>query len=610
MSKSSTRSAARSKRTRRRTETEASVHRGSLELDEKYRPYFWAVVIGLFAVYMAVLYYGHQAVPNSDFPAFYQTGRSILSFELPSSFKRLPGLGVLQVLLSYLMPGRHPGLTAGWTLNAVLYVATGVLLVGVGKKVIGRASAWFALLVLINPAMVQWMRHPIAEMALVFFIVLTFFLLLRPTRWAYVPAMLTALVRYEGAILILLCFCVDIVLSRGWKNRVLAFVRAGLAALPLALWMLGMILSRPAGSAVGGLPYLRNYDVDREMVIGKFAGYVWNNGVGSLFVLSAQESLQALAVISKAALAIALVLAAVFCIIRKQWRVMLLLGFFGIFFVLHATRTYTLPRYGVPAIWVTILLAWYGLKSVWDYLVEKQLVPVPARVFLQVGILVIAGLWAVMLLRHLPEMAPLSRQSASVPFMAMLAVAVVLGGRFVLFERFSGSKAVSAATIAAVMGLMVVSNQFRLVRQVGNGTLDQEFQQLADWYYEHAEEGEILLTTMPHVVTLFLPDGMHDAILSMQRIPGETPNEFLQECFERGVRYLAWDSRIGLTPDNTYYRRWKMPRVDFLRTPRDYGPLNFVARIQNEDYPYRYINLYEIRTPSPPPGPTPGPSSN
>jgi len=549
------------------------------------------------SAYLAILYFGHQTVPNSDFTAFLDTGRTILSFELPSSFKRLPGLGMLQAVLSWLMPGRHPGLTAGWVLNSILFVGTGFFLYQIARKVIDTAAIWLTLIVLINPMVLRWLQHPIAETTLIFFIVMTFYFLLKPTRWAYVPAMLTALIRYEGAILILLCFCYDFFTSKNWKARLLSFVRAGFAALPLALWMLGMVLTRKPGTGVTSLPYISNFEVTRQMVIGKFATVIWSNGVGSLFVLPTVEQMRALQFASKAILVLAILLAIVFSIIRRNWRVLALLGFFGCFFVLHAIRTYTMPRYGLPAVWVTVLVAFYGLKSGWDWLVEKKVLPEVLQGVLQVIVAIVSIVWAGSLFKYLSQMAPMSRASNSIPSVTMAVVVIVLLVRFAV-GYFGLKKLTAAAAIFAAMLLMTVSNQLQVIQKVGNGSIDREFKYLADWYYDHAEDGEIMLTTLPHVVTLFLPEDRADDVLAMQRVGGATTQDFLQTCAQRGVVYIAWDSRIGLTPDNIYYRRWHMERVDILRQPSNHGPLRIVEQIRNEDYPNRFINIYRLELPA------------
>ncbi|MHC4926920.1 MAG: hypothetical protein ACYTER_06240, partial [Planctomycetota bacterium] len=111
----------------------------TLGLDEKYRQMFHMAVLFVFGLYLVILYFGHQVVPNSDFTAFFQTGQQVLSGKLPASFKRLPGLGVLQVLVSHCVPAScsvHPSLMAGWIVNSVFYVATGVCLYQVARRVL------------------------------------------------------------------------------------------------------------------------------------------------------------------------------------------------------------------------------------------------------------------------------------------------------------------------------------------------------------------------------------------------------------------------------------------------------------------------------------------
>ena len=274
------------------------------------------------------------------------------------------------------------------------------------------------------------------------------------------------------------------------------------------------------------------------------------------------EQMQVIRVISQTVLVITLLLAAGFCVGKKQWKVLPLFGFFGLFFLMHAIRTYTLPRYGLPIVWVTVLAAWYGLKSAWGFAVEKRWLPSAVQVLLQVVIIVTALVWVGSLWKYLPKLTPMSRHSASVPYVVMLAVAVLVLGRIFLLRQFGIKKIVTSVAIFFVMGLLVVSNQFGLVQKVGNGSLDREFKYLADWYYENASPGEKMLTTMPHVVTLFLPADRTKFIQAMQAVPGNTPQEFLQTCYDRDLAYIVWDSRIGLARNNSYYRKWKMQRVD------------------------------------------------
>jgi hypothetical protein len=73
-------------------------------------------------VYLSIVYFGQKAVPNSDFTAFVRTGQQVLRFQMPSSFKRVPVLGILQVAFGKLMVSSpHPNLTGALVLNGALY---------------------------------------------------------------------------------------------------------------------------------------------------------------------------------------------------------------------------------------------------------------------------------------------------------------------------------------------------------------------------------------------------------------------------------------------------------------------------------------------------------
>jgi len=67
---------------------------------DKYFEIILIVILLVFGIYQSILCFEHQVVPNSDFPGFVRAGRSLLSFELPSSFKHAQVLGLLQVSLS------------------------------------------------------------------------------------------------------------------------------------------------------------------------------------------------------------------------------------------------------------------------------------------------------------------------------------------------------------------------------------------------------------------------------------------------------------------------------------------------------------------------------
>jgi hypothetical protein len=187
-----------------------------------------------------------------------------------------------------------------------------------------------------------------------------------------------------------------------------------------------------------------------------------------------------------------------------------------------------------------------------------------------------------------------------VPYITLALTGIVLVAQLLMLKP---KKYLSRVVVLAVMSLMLFSNQFTLARQVGNGAIDQEFKNLAEWYSENGND-EKMVTTMPHVVSLFLLD-KRDRFVHFQYIEGQTPQEFIQNCYKRNIKYIAWDSRIGLSPRNTYYKRWKMKRVTFLgprmgenntmvAPPKQMGPFERVMTIQNDFYPNRFIYVYKL----------------
>jgi len=144
---------------------------------ERYFELACIALLLVFGIYLSVIYFGHQVVPNSDFPGFVRVAQSLLSFEFPDSFKRPPVLGILQIGLGQVVGGRYPELTGGWLLNAILYPLSILLLYLVGKRIVGRWAVWFALIAGINPWSISMLVQPIVETTLVFFILLTVYLI-------------------------------------------------------------------------------------------------------------------------------------------------------------------------------------------------------------------------------------------------------------------------------------------------------------------------------------------------------------------------------------------------------------------------------------------------
>ena len=595
-----------------------------LSLREKRFNILVLVLLLVFGTYISVLYFGHQVVPNSDFPAFFETGKSILALELPVSFKRVPGLGILQAALSCLVGGRHPDLTAGWLVNAALYPFIGILLYLVGKRLLANNAAWFAFLALINPWAIKLLRHPIVETALVFFILLTFYFIFRRSQWSYFFAALTTMMRYEGAALIMVAFVIDLLESRSWRQRCLALLLSVLAGIPLALWMVGTYKFDQAfqqtGSRKAAGHYLSHYDIKNRNVISKFSGCTWRVAVGSLAgtaqrqpyhekfnedVLSfspAKSSGQLPLIFHKLkkpgqfALVLTLMAAAGYGLYHRQGHVLALLLFLTAYFLAHSLRYGTQDRYAYPIAWLVLLLGCFGLRSCWKLLSGPGRIPRPVVIALQLVLLIGSSIWFVLVVRFLPVIQPYSLRSVSLPYVAMGCTILILLGRSLIYQR---AYLLRDLAVTALMFLLISSNQFTLADQVGNGSGDMEFKMLADWCVKNTRPHEKLATTMPHIVGLYAPE-YKDNLVKLSRITGTSPMDFIKRCHEENITYVAWDSRIGFNPGNSYYKMWRMENIQLLARPGDNEYFKFITRI-NPESQTRFINVFKLRPDYKPP---------
>ncbi len=560
--------------------------------------WFVVAVLLLFGVYMSVLYFGHQMVPNSDFTAFVDTGKSILSFQRPASFKRLPMLGMMQVILSRFVGGAHPELTAGWLLNAILHPLNLLLLYLIARKTIGRSAPWFAVIAIINPWVLKWMNHPIAETTLLFFILLALYFILLRSKWCYLFVMMAAMVRYEAAALIVVAFVMDMIDSKTHRQRLVALVLSGLASIPLAVWMLYTFETGKTGSTSGH--YITHYG--HGSCMGDFLQYLWMGSVGALFAAKSAGVMGVVNELSRFLLVVSVIVGLCYGLYKRKWGVLAVLLFVAPYVLVHGMRSATQQRYCVPIMWAVLLLCWYGFVSAGD-MIGRLKIPRPI-VWTFCGVVAItAVIWLSLLLPAMSKTTDYySPRSLSVPYAAMAVVAVFFAAGTCAFKK---QHLAGRITLSALTCLMIVSSQFTLVRALGKGTSDGEFKMLAEWYIKNAEPGEKLATSMPHVVGIYMPDHKQN-LISTSRISGEELSGFAQGCRGRGVTYLAWDSRIGFSPQNSYYRRWRMERIAALwkkdlRKNEIIGPFELIDQIRLNS---RFINIFRLRTaPSLPPSP-------
>ena len=552
---------------------------------------FVIMILLVFGIYHSILYFGHQVVPNPDFTAFVRVGHELLSFQLPSDYKRVPVLGLLQASLSYLVGGQHPDLTAGWLLNAILHPFNIVLLWLVCKRVVGRASPWFAIIAIINPWTIQLLAEPIAETTLLFFILLTLFFILRRSKWCYLFASITTMVRYEGAALILAAFILDMIYSEDRKQRIRAFGYAFLAVIPLAIWMLGTTATWRGGE---GTHYLKVFGQagNNKFFWIRFVNSIWNSSFYPLFqpVPTASKAVfNFVSSVSKTLVLGSFVFGAVYGLCKRRWNILALLIFILPYILIHSVFSVVISRYTVPVNWAVLLICFYGLQSIWKLIDKDSRIPRALITVLQGILLLFVVVWLISLIRYLPRTAPISWRSVSLPYFGIALVALIFVGlRFVYKTRYLWRDLV----VSMLICLIIISNQFVLVWVVHNGQRDVEFKKLADWYLVNTDPGEKMCSTMSNLVAIFAPKRKGDLVHTGSfNAPNAT--EFALECHEKGITYIAWDSRLGLVPRDTYYKLWGLKNIAMLAKPQDIGPYEFIVHIEVSKR--RFVNVFRLR---------------
>lgn len=599
-----------------------------------YFEFFLLIAFLSFGVYQSVLYFGHKLIPNPDFVCFAQLGHELLSFKLPSSFMRAPVLGLLQAALSHLVGGQHPDLTAGWLLNAILHPFNLVLLYLVGKRIVGPApivrstasitgisspnkldrsigAGWIAIIAILNPWVIYMLTEPVVETTLLFFTLLTFYFLLKRSKWSYMFASIATMVRYEGAALIMAAFVMDMIHSTSRRQRIIALLYSALAALPLALWMLGTVLTWKAQTGHYFDVFTKQYaeaftqPVEQRTGLVLHSKLLWEVGfrplllstaaVKAMFMfsrLTAAElnSMRTLFGASQIITAASFAFGSIYGLCKRRWEILFLLLFFVPYFLLHARYPYPFQRFHINIFWIVLLICLFGLQSIWRLLDRNGRAPKGLVVVLQVLIAVISAVWLVSLVLYLPKIASISPRSVWLPFVAMILAGAIFAGRLYVHKLRNLLRELS---ILALVCLIIVSNQFSLVRVVGDGQTEKEFKDLADWYIANARAGEKMGVYMATVVKIFAPK-FAQGIVALPK--ADSPEEFVKACFDQNITYVVWATREGAREDHTGYRQLGLHKnIAHLATPKSTGPYQFVTQVGSER---GYVNIFRLRRPA------------
>jgi hypothetical protein len=571
-------------------------------IDEARRDRYFEIIVVLvllaFGTYHSISYFGHKLVPTSDFPAFAKTGREILSLQMPSSFKRTPMLGLLQVSLSYFIGGQTPELTAGRVLNAILHPLIAVLLWLLGRKIIGRSAIWLAVIVIINPWIINSMTDPIAETTLLFFVLLTVYFIFRRSRWSYLFASITSMVRYEGAALILAAFVVDVVTNKQRKERIYALLLSALASVPLGLWMLGTAWhwkSQGMGHYLNVFTddYMKLFSepTEQRVGLGKNLKLLWQIAFYPLLTASpkaAAGTVNTLTLASKILALITFAVGSVYGLIKQRWNILVLFIFLVPYVIVHSMYPYPIIRYYTTVHWIVVLLSILGLQGIWRLIQTRLTIPPAIVTVLQMIFLVVLIIWITRLIPFLSKIAPASPGSSAFCWVAVIVVCVLSGAYIFLYRQ---ARSIRSLVIWVLLCLIIVSNQFVLVRILGDGQTYSEFVQLTKWYINNAGPDVKIALYFTEVPRILAPK--YEA--SFVGLPTtDSPEQFVQECQKRNITYVVWASREMTNPGSENYKLYRLDNIAMLQKPQNIGPYRFVTQIGSRR---GWVNVFRLSRP-------------
>jgi hypothetical protein len=447
----------------------------------------------------------------------------------------------------------------------------------------------------------RMLTDPIVETTLLFFILLTFYFIFKRSSWSYLFASITTVVRYEGAALIMAAFVMDVIYSTSRREKIRAFAYSAMASVPLAIWLLGTALT---WSSTSGSHYLKLFGP--QSYYSKALGTPYESNVG--FILNSrvlwqtgfypllmpypnasQDFVEVFWGMSKFIAAAGFFFGSIYGLCKRRWNILAMLIFLVPYFWVHARLPAPLMRYHVPIFWIALLICWFGLQSTWQIINKNQRVPVAVVTALQILILAVASIWLFGLLPYLPTVSAMSPKSASVPYVAVGLAGLLLGVRaFVFRPRYLLHKVV----VLMVLALVVVSNQFVLVRTLGDGQADKEFVDLAQWYSKNAQPGEKLAVYMACVVQMFVTKNA-EYIVGLPK--ADSPSKLVEACYKENITYVVWAAREGLSKDHPDYRDLGLDKnIALLEKPRSIGPYEFITQVGSNR---GYVNVFRLHKP-------------
>lgn len=521
------------------------------------------VALALLGLAVAVPWRGHFVKPHNDFYDFRETGRALLDGRLPDSFKRAPLYCVLVAaggsVVGAIGWSETPDLAAAQWLNALLLPLNLVLTYLVGRRWLGGAARWAAVVLALCPVGVHCTSHAIAEPLLITTILLTIWLAQRGSALAWLAALLACSTRYDAAGLVLGLLIAARLAGRPWRRI------AGGAAVALSVPAIWLALTLAYWQPAADDHYLSQIRERPEFDL------LWSLGVGgeALFApdrLRLTPPLDAAEPWIRAGLPLAAGLLALLGLLRllaqRDAAAFVAAAAWLGYTLVHAVFPFRFPRFGYPVAPLLVVFAGVGINVLGT--AATRLAGRWRSSYIPALLALLAAAWV--------ALGELDSLPAAIGTPAQRETALLLGVVLAIVLAWAAAGAATRRGVLRIAGLLLVLALARVqvretVALMGTGRELANLVRAARWVRDQSPPDALLASSEPGLYRLYAGLTPPGRFLGLEQIAADDWPAIRDECRARRIRYLVWHDQLFGEHGEYYSRKWRLERFDLLADP-------------------------------------------
>lgn len=518
-------------------------------------------LVGLFALGLVVglACRGHFVMPHADFLEFVDSGHALLAGQLPPSLKRAPVFPLLIAGIGRALPlEAGERIVAEW-LNVLLLPINGLLVYGIGRRWFGPAARWAAVWFMLLPIGMYCTAHVVVEPLLTFLMLLTVLLAQHGSAWAYAAAAAATMTRYDAAGLIVGVALVDWLRHRA---PLIAAGRAGLAAVPLAFWLILTAVNWDRGS---GDHYIAQMLEHPTLAVRPMLGIMMHAAVdpGLLPLPTWLLPLERPVYLMLVVVPPLLVLWGLALKLRERDAAMVVaVTAIASYLLVHAAFWFRFDRFGYPTAPLVVLAAGAGLHATGPWFrrfdprgLVARLVPGFAAVLLL--LIVIAAAEPLV-----PAAAGFSRQTSRTALLGLATIALVWSAPFLLRRERLAQTTLWLAVAALLFAQ--INNATALLGPGGDLRNNVE---AARWIRDNIPPDARVLSASPGLLRLYAGRSPPDRFIGFEQIESTTWPGIVEECRQLRIAYIIWHDQLWQEHGPHYAEQWGLTRFTPLADP-------------------------------------------